>query len=42
MSIGREDYAERKEARIDRLESRAAKAQAESAASYNTARSIIA
>ena len=41
MSIGREDYAERKEARIDRLESRAAKAQAESAASYNTARSIM-
>ncbi len=41
MSIGREDYAERKEARIDRLESRAAKAQAESAAAYNSARSII-
>jgi len=41
MSIGREDYAERKEARIDRLESRAAKAQSESAASYNTARSIM-
>lgn len=41
MSIGREDYAERKEARIDRLESRAAKAQAESAAAYNTARSIM-
>ena len=41
MSIGREDYAERKEARIDRLESRAARAQAESAAAYNTARSIM-
>ena len=41
MSIGREDYAERKEARIDRLESRAARAQAESAAAYNTARSVM-
>jgi len=41
MSIGREDYAERKEARIDRLESRAAKAQAESAAAYNSAHSIM-
>jgi len=41
MSIGREDYAERKEARIDRLESRAAKAQAESTAAYNSARSIM-
>ncbi|MDE7243666.1 MAG: DUF3560 domain-containing protein [Oscillospiraceae bacterium] len=41
MSIGREDYAERKEARIDRLEARATKAQAESAAAYNTARSIM-
>ena len=41
MSIGRGDYAERKEARIDRLESRAARAQAESAAAYNMARSIM-
>ena len=41
MSMGREDYAERKEARIDRLESRAARAQAESAAAYNTARSVM-
>lgn len=41
MSIDREDYVEHKEARIDRLESRAAKAQAESAAAYNTARSIM-
>ena len=41
MSIGRKDYAERKEARIDRLESRAARAQAESASAYNTARSIM-
>ncbi len=41
MSIGREDYAERKEARIDRLESRAAKAQAESTAAYKAAHSIM-
>lgn len=41
MSIGRKDYLEQKEARIDRLESRAAKAQAESTAAYNTARSIM-
>ncbi len=41
MSIGREDYAERKEARIDHLESRAAAAQAESTATYKAARSIM-
>ena len=41
MSIGRKDYVERKETRIDRLESRAAKAQAESTAAYNTARSLM-
>ncbi len=41
MSIGREDYAERKEARIDRLESRAAKAQAESTTAYKAAHSIM-
>ena len=41
MSIGREDYAERKEARIDRLESRAAKAQAEGTTAYNAAHSIM-
>ncbi len=41
MSIGREDYAERKEARIDRLESRAAKAQSESTAAYKAAHSIM-
>ena len=40
MSIGREDYAERKEARIDRLASRAARAQAESTAAYHAAHSI--
>ena len=37
MSIGREDYAERKEARIDRFESRAAKAHAESTTAYKAA-----
>ncbi len=41
MSIGREDYAERKEARIDRLESRAAAARSESTAAYNAAHSIM-
>lgn len=41
MSIGRNDYAERKEARIERLESRAAKAQGESTAAYHEARSIM-
>ncbi len=41
MSIGRENYAERKEARIDRLESRAAKAQSESTAAYKAAHSIM-
>ncbi len=41
MSIGREDYAERREARIDRLESRAAAAQAESTAAYEAAHSIM-
>ena len=41
MSIGREDYAERKEARIDRLESRAAKAQAESTAAFKAADAIM-
>ncbi len=41
MSIGREDFAERKEARIDRLESRAAAARSESTAAYNAAHSIM-
>lgn len=41
MSIGREDYQERKEARIDRMEERAARAQAESAAASRTAHEIM-
>lgn len=41
MSIGREDYQERKEARIDRLEERAARAQAESDAASHAARQIM-
>lgn len=41
MSIGRKDYEDRKEARIDHLESRAAKAQTESTAAYRAARSIM-
>ncbi len=41
MSIGREDYQERKEARIDRMEERAARAQAESDAAYHAAHEIM-
>lgn len=41
MSIGREDYQERKEARIERLEARAAAAEAESTAAYKSARAIM-
>ena len=41
MSIGREDYQERKEARIDRMEERAARAQAESAAISHAAFAIM-
>ncbi len=41
MSIGREDYAERREYRIERLENRAAAAQAESTAAYEAAHSIM-
>ncbi len=41
MSIGREDYQERKEARIDRMEERAARAQAESAAASHAAHEIM-
>ena len=41
MSIGREDYQERKEARIDRFEQRAASAQAESAAASHAAHEIM-
>jgi len=41
MSIGREDYQERKEARVDRFEERAARAQAESAAASKTAHEIM-
>ena len=37
MSIGRKDYQERKDARIDRMEERAARAQAESTAASHTA-----
>ena len=40
MSIGREDYQERKEARIDRMEERAARAQAESTAAHDIMRLI--
>ena len=41
MSIGREDYQERKEARIDRMEERAAHAQAESTAASHAAHEIM-
>ena len=41
MSIGREDYQERKEARIDRMEERAARAQAESTAASKAAHDIM-
>lgn len=41
MSIGREDYQERKEARIDHMEERAARAQAESAAASKSAHEIM-
>ena len=41
MSIGREDYQERKEARVERYEERAARAQAESAAASKAAYDIV-
>ncbi len=41
MSIGRKDYAERRESRIDRLGNRAAAAKAESTAAYEAAHSIM-
>ena len=41
MSIGREDYQERKEARIDRMEERAARAQSESDAASHAAFAIM-
>lgn len=41
MSIGREDYQERKEARIDRFEQRAATAKAESTAAFKAADAIM-
>lgn len=41
MSIGRKDYQERKDARIDRMEERAARAQAESTAASHTAHKIM-
>lgn len=41
MSIGREDYQERREARIDRLQQRAASAQAESDAASHAAHEIM-
>lgn len=41
MSIGREDYQERKEARVERYEARAAKAQAESDAASKAAHDIL-
>lgn len=41
MSIGRKDYHERKEARIDHMEERAARAQAESAAASHAAHEIM-
>ena len=41
MSIGREDYQERKEARIDRMEERAARAHAESSAASRAALEIM-
>lgn len=40
MSIGREDYRERKEARVERLEERADKARAQSTAAFQTAHEI--
>ncbi len=40
MSIGRKDYEDRKEARIERLESKAAAASAESTAAYRRASEI--
>jgi len=41
MSVGRKDYEERRDSRIERLESRAAVAQAESTTAYETAHSIM-
>ncbi len=41
MSIGRKDYEEHREARIERLESRAVAAQAKSTATYEAAHSIM-
>lgn len=41
MSIGREDYQDRKEARVERYEARAAKAQAESNAASKAAHDIL-
>ncbi len=41
MSIGREDYQERKETRIARFEQRADRAQAEGDAAYNAAHEIM-
>jgi len=41
MSIGREDYQERREDRIERFEARAAAAEAESAAAHKSARAIM-
>lgn len=40
VSTGREDYEERKDARIDRMEDRAAKAQAKSESHYQTSNQI--
>ncbi len=41
MSIGRKDYEERRESRIERFENRAAAAQTESNAAYEAAHSIM-
>ncbi len=41
MSIGRKDYEERRESRIERLENRVAAAQTESNAAYEAAHSIM-
>jgi len=41
MSIGRKDYEERRESRIERLENRAAVARAESSTAYEAAHSIM-
>ena len=41
MSIGREDYQDRKEARVERYEERVARAQAESAAASQAAHDIL-